>query len=324
MSYEEELKEVSERLVSFSEGKLVKGWNATVDVVEDNRRFRTTETSVIRDGSTNLFKFMCKKSKRTGERKFSPIVSEVVAGSTAKPDEEKVEKFKEYVGKNVNVISDYENWKTIKADIKKSDQSLITGTGFEISEELRDIEDRINNYSEEDYELLISDYALALSEKAVSYLVNDSFNKKRLEDLKEFKKNVELGIKAAQLNSENFRKFIKDVMVLSKTRKIETPLGSLFLSKKDSLKITDDSKVPDECKVVNITFTVPLTCRSSAIDMINTAYNCDIKEEIKVDKDLVEKFVRENTADWAEISKQVSLQIRKKGAKKDETETDKN
>ena len=117
--------------------------------------------------------------KRTGERKFSPIVSEVVTVSTAK-----TEKFKEYVGENIKRVSDYDSWKTIKASIKKSDKSLVTGSGFELSTELRDIESRINEYSEEDYNSLINEYALALSEKAVSYLVADDFKKKQLEELK--------------------------------------------------------------------------------------------------------------------------------------------
>ena len=318
--YNEELQFVSERLVSFSEGKVVKGWSCEVVVDEDNRRHTTSEVKVQKDGSMNLFKFLCKKSKRTGERKFSPIVSEVVTVSTAK-----TEKFKEYVSENVNVLSDYDNWKTVKASIKKSDKSLVTGSGFELSTELRDIESRINEYSEEDYNLLINEYALALSEKAVSYLVADDFKKKQLEELKDFKKQIDLAIKSKQLECDNFRKFVKDVMTLSKTRKIETDLGSIFLSKKETLEIEDDKEVPEDYKVVNISFDVPVQLVGSLADALKTQYKIDIAYDLnkaKVNKKAVEEFVKNNSVAWAKMTENVSLGIRKKGGKASETDTD--
>lgn len=318
--YNEELQFVSERLVSFSEGKVVKGWSCEVVVDEDNRRHTTSEVKVQKDGSVNLFKFLCKKSKRTGERKFSPIVSEVVTVSTAK-----TEKFKEYVSENVNVLSDYDNWKTVKASIKKSDKSLVTGSGFELSTELRDIESRINEYSEEDYNSLINEYALALSEKAVSYLVADDFKKKQLEELKDFKKQVDLAIKSKQLECDNFRKFVKDVMTLSKTRKIETDLGSIFLSKKETLEIEDDKEVPEDYKVVNISFDVPVQLVGSLADALKTQYKIDIAYDLnkaKVNKKAVEEFVKNNSVAWAKMTENVSLGIRKKGGKASETDTD--
>ena len=318
--YNEELQFVSERLVSFSEGKVVKGWSCEVVVDEDNRRHTTSEVKVQKDGSVNLFKFLCKKSKRTGERKFSPIVSEVVTVSTAK-----TEKFKEYVSENVNVLSDYDNWKTVKASIKKSDKSLVTGSGFELSTELRDIESRINEYSEEDYNSLINEYALALSEKAVSYLVADDFKKKQLEELKDFKKQVDLAIKSKQLECDNFRKFVKDVMTLSKTRKIETDLGSIFLSKKETLEIEDDKEVPEDYKVVNVSFDVPVQLVGSLADALKTQYKIDIAYDLnkaKVNKKAVEEFVKNNSVAWAKMTENVSLGIRKKGGKSSETDTD--
>lgn len=318
--YNEELQFVSERLVSFSEGKAVKGWSCEVVVDEDNRRHTTSEVKVQKDGSVNLFKFLCKKSKRTGERKFSPIVSEVVTVSTAK-----TEKFKEYVSENVNVLSDYDNWKTVKASIKKSDKSLVTGSGFELSTELRDIESRINEYSEEDYNSLINEYALALSEKAVSYLVADDFKKKQLEELKDFKKQVDLAIKSKQLECDNFRKFVKDVMTLSKTRKIETDLGSIFLSKKETLEIEDDKEVPEDYKVVNVSFDVPVQLVGSLADALKTQYKIDIAYDLnkaKVNKKAVEEFVKNNSVAWAKMTENVSLGIRKKGGKASETDTD--
>ena len=318
--YNEELQFVSERLVSFSEGKVVKGWSCEVVVDEDNRRHTTSEVKVQKDGSMNLFKFLCKKSKRTGERKFSPIVSEVVTVSTAK-----TEKFKEYVSENVNVLSDYDNWKTVKASIKKSDKSLVTGSGFELSTELRDIESRINEYSEEDYNLLINEYALALSEKAVSYLVADDFKKKQLEELKDFKKQIDLAIKSKQLECDNFRKFVKDVMTLSKTRKIETDLGSIFLSKKETLEIEDDKEVPEDYKVVNISFDVPVQLVGSLADALKTQYKIDIAYDLnkaKVNKKAVEEFIKNNSVAWAKMTENVSLGIRKKGGKVSETDTD--
>ena len=318
--YNEELQFVSERLVSFSEGKVVKGWSCEVVVDEDNRRHTTSEVKIQKDGSVNLFKFLCKKSKRTGERKFSPIVSEVVTVSTAK-----TEKFKEYVSENVNVLSDYDNWKTVKASIKKSDKSLVTGSGFELSTELRDIESRINEYSEEDYNSLINEYALALSEKAVSYLVADDFKKKQLEELKDFKKQVDLAIKSKQLECDNFRKFVKDVMTLSKTRKIETDLGSIFLSKKETLEIEDDKEVPEDYKVVNISFDVPVQLVGSLADALKTQYKIDIAYDLnkaKVNKKAVEEFVKNNSVAWAKMTENVSLGIRKKGGKSSETDTD--
>lgn len=318
--YNEELQFVSERLVSFSDGKVVKGWSCEVVVDEDNRRHTTSEVKVQKDGSVNLFKFLCKKSKRTGERKFSPIVSEVVTVSTAK-----TEKFKEYVSENVNVLSDYDNWKTVKASIKKSDKSLVTGSGFELSTELRDIESRINEYSEEDYNSLINEYALALSEKAVSYLVADDFKKKQLEELKDFKKQVDLAIKSKQLECDNFRKFVKDVMTLSKTRKIETDLGSIFLSKKETLEIEDDKEVPEDYKVVNVSFDVPVQLVGSLADALKTQYKIDIAYDLnkaKVNKKAVEEFVKNNSVAWAKMTENVSLGIRKKGGKASETDTD--
>ena len=318
--YNEELQFVSERLVSFSEGKVVKGWSCEVVVGEDNRRHTTSEVKVQKDGSVNLFKFLCKKSKRTGERKFSPIVSEVVTVSTAK-----TEKFKEYVSENVNVLSDYDNWKTVKASIKKSDKSLVTGSGFELSTELRDIESRINEYSEEDYNSLINEYALALSEKAVSYLVADDFKKKQLEELKDFKKQIDLAIKSKQLECDNFRKFVKDVMTLSKTRKIETDLGSIFLSKKETLEIEDDKEVPEDYKVVNVSFDVPVQLVGSLADALKTQYKIDIAYDLnkaKVNKKAVEEFVKNNSVAWAKMTENVSLGIRKKGGKASETDTD--
>ena len=318
--YNEELQFVSERLVSFSEGKVVKGWSCEVVVDEDNRRHTTSEVKVQKDGSVNLFKFLCKKSKRTGERKFSPIVSEVVTVSTAK-----TEKFKEYVSENVNVLSDYDNWKTVKASIKKSDKSLVTGSGFELSTELRDIESRINEYSEEDYNSLINEYALALSEKAVSYLVADDFKKKQLEELKDFKKQVDLAIKSKQLECDNFRKFVKDVMTLSKTRKIETDLGSIFLSKKETLEIEDDKEVPEDYKVVNVSFDVPVQLVGSLADALKTQYKIDIAYDLnkaKVNKKAVEEFIKNNSVAWAKMTENVSLGIRKKGGKVSETDTD--
>ena len=318
--YNEELQFVSERLVSFSEGKVVKGWSCEVVVDEDNRRHTTSEVKVQKDGSVNLFKFLCKKSKRTGERKFSPIVSEVVTVSTAK-----TEKFKEYVSENVNVLSDYDNWKTVKASIKKSDKSLVTGSGFELSTELRDIESRINEYSEEDYNSLINEYALALSEKAVSYLVADDFKKKQLEELKDFKKQVDLAIKSKQLECDNFRKFVKDVMTLSKTRKIETDLGSIFLSKKETLEIEDDKEVPEDYKVINVSFDVPVQLVGSLADALKTQYKIDIAYDLnkaKVNKKAVEEFVKNNSVAWAKMTENVSLGIRKKGGKASETDTD--
>ena len=318
--YNEELQFVSERLVSFSEGKVVKGWSCEVVVDEDNRRHTTSEVKVQKDGSVNLFKFLCKKSKRTGERKFSPIVSEVVTVSTAK-----TEKFKEYVSENVNVLSDYDNWKTVKASIKKSDKSLVTGSGFELSTELRDIESRINEYSEEDYNSLINEYALALSEKAVSYLVADDFKKKQLEELKDFKKQIDLAIKSKQLECDNFRKFVKDVMTLSKTRKIETDLGSIFLSKKETLEIEDDKEVPEDYKVINVSFDVPVQLVGSLADALKTQYKIDIAYDLnkaKVSKKAVEEFVKNNSVAWAKMTENVSLGIRKKGGKASETDTD--
>ena len=318
--YNEELQFVSERLVSFSEGKVVKGWSCEVVVDEDNRRHTTSEVKVQKDGSVNLFKFLCKKSKRTGERKFSPIVSEVVTVSTAK-----TEKFKEYVSENVNVLSDYDNWKTVKASIKKSDKSLVTGSGFELSTELRDIESRINEYSEEDYNSLINEYALALSEKAVSYLVADDFKKKQLEELKDFKKQIDLAIKSKQLECDNFRKFVKDVMTLSKTRKIETDLGSIFLSKKETLEIEDDKEVPEDYKVINVSFDVPVQLVGSLADALKTQYKIDIAYDLnkaKVNKKAVEEFVKNNSVAWAKMTENVSLGIRKKGGKASETDTD--
>ena len=318
--YNEELQFVSERLVSFSEGKVVKGWSCEVVVDEDNRRHTTSEVKVQKDGSVNLFKFLCKKSKRTGERKFSPIVSEVVTVSTAK-----TEKFKEYVSENVNVLSDYDNWKTVKASIKKSDKSLVTGSGFELSSELREIESRIDEYSEEDYNSLINEYALALSEKAVSYLVADDFKKKQLEELKDFKKQVDLAIKSKQLECDNFRKFVKDVMTLSKTRKIETDLGSIFLSKKETLEIEDDKEVPEDYKVVNVSFDVPVQLVGSLADALKTQYKIDIAYDLnkaKVNKKAVEEFIKNNSVAWAKMTENVSLGIRKKGGKASETDTD--
>lgn len=318
--YNEELQFVSERLVSFSEGKVVKGWSCEVVVDEDNRRHTTSEVKVQKDGSVNLFKFLCKKSKRTGERKFSPIVSDVVTVSTAK-----TEKFKEYVSENVNVLSDYDNWKTVKASIKKSDKSLVTGSGFELSTELRDIESRINEYSEEDYNSLINEYALALSEKAVSYLVADDFKKKQLEELKDFKKQIDLAIKSKQLECDNFRKFVKDVMTLSKTRKIETDLGSIFLSKKETLEIEDDKEVPEDYKVVNVSFDVPIQLVGSLADALKTQYKIDIAYDLnkaKVNKKAVEEFVKNSSVAWAKMTENVSLGIRKKGGKASEIDTD--
>lgn len=318
--YNEELQFVSERLVSFSEGKVVKGWSCEVVVDEDNRRHTTSEVKVQKDGSVNLFKFLCKKSKRTGERKFSPIVSEVVTVSTAK-----TEKFKEYVSENVNVLSDYDNWKTVKASIKKSDKSLVTGSGFELSSELREIESRIDEYSEEDYNSLINEYALALSEKAVSYLVADDFKKKQLEELKDFKKQIDLAIKSKQLECDNFRKFVKDVMTLSKTRKIETDLGSIFLSKKETLEIEDDKEVPEDYKVVNVSFDIPVQLVGSLADALKTQYKIDIAYDLnkaKVNKKAVEEFIKNNSVAWAKMTENVSLGIRKKGGKASETDTD--
>lgn len=318
--YNEELQFVSERLVSFSEGKVVKGWSCEVVVDGDNRRYTTSEVKVQKDGSVNLFKFLCKKSKRTGERKFSPIVSEVVTVSTAK-----TEKFKEYVSENVNVISDYDNWKTIKASVKKSDKSLVNGSGFELSAELRELESRINEFSEEDYNFLINEYALALSEKAISYLIADNFKKKQLEELKDFKKQIDLAIKSKQLECDNFRKFIKDVMTLSKTRKIETDLGSMFLSKKETLEIKDDKEVPEDYKVVNVSFDVPVQLVGSLADALKTQYKIYIAYDInkaKVDKKAVEEFVKNNSVAWAKMTENVSLGIRKKGGKASETDTD--
>lgn len=318
--YNEELQFVSDRLVSFSEGKTVKGWSCEVVVDEDNRRHTTSEVKVQKDGSVNLFKFLCKKSKRTGERKFSPIISEVVTVSTAK-----TEKFKEYVGENINVVSDYDSWKTIKASIKKSDKSLVTGSGFELSTELRDIESRINDYSEEDYNLLINEYALALSEKAVSYLVADDFKKKQLEELKDFKKQIDLAIKSKQLECDNFRKFVKDVMTLSKTRKIETDLGSIFLSKKETLEITDSKEIPEDYKIVNVSFDVPVQLVGSLADALKTQYNIEIGYDLskaKVNKKAVEEFIKNNEVTWAKMTDNISLGIRKKGGKASETDTD--
>ena len=318
--YNEELQFVSERLVSFSEGKVVKGWSCEVVVDEDNRRHTTSEVKVQKDGSVNLFKFLCKKSKRTGERKFSPIVSEVVTVSTAK-----TEKFKEYVSENVNVLSDYDNWKTVKASIKKTDKSLVTGSGFELSSELREIESRIDEYSEEDYNSLINEYALALSEKAVSYLVADDFKKKQLEELKDFKKQIDLAIKSKQLECDNFRKFVKDVMTLSKTRKIETDLGSIFLSKKETLEIEDDKEVPEDYKVVNVSFDIPVQLVGSLADALKTQYKIDIAYDLnkaKVNKKAVEEFIKNNSVAWAKMTENVSLGIRKKRGKASETDTD--
>lgn len=317
--YNEELQFVSDRLVSFSEGKTVKGWSCEVVVDEDNRRHTTSEVKVQKDGSVNLFKFLCKKSKRTGERKFSPIISEVVTVSTAK-----TEKFKEYVGENINVVSDYDSWKTIKASIKKSDKSLVTGSGFELSTELRDIESRINEYDEEDYNLLISEYALALSEKAVSYLVADDFKKKQLEELKDFKKQIDLAIKSKQLECDNFRKFVKDVMTLSKTRRIETDLGSIFLSKKETLEIAS-KEVPEDYKVVNVSFDVPVQLVGSLADALKTQYNIVVGYDLskaKVNKKAVEEFIKNNEVTWAKMTDNISLGIRKKGGKASETDTD--
>lgn len=317
--HNEELQFVSDRLVSFSEGKTVKGWSCEVVVDEDNRRHTTSEVKVQKDGSVNLFKFLCKKSKRTGERKFSPIISEVVTVSTAK-----TEKFKEYVGENINVVSDYDNWKTIKASVKKSDKSLVTGSGFELSTELRDIESRINEYDEEDYNLLISEYALALSEKAVSYLVADDFKKKQLEELKDFKKQIDLAIKSKQLECDNFRKFVKDVMTLSKTRRIETDLGSIFLSKKETLEIAS-KEVPEDYKIVNVSFDVPVQLVGSLADALKTQYNIEIGYDLskaKVNKKAVEEFIKNNEVTWAKMTDNISLGIRKKGGKASETDTD--
>ena len=319
--YEEELKFVSERLTSFAEGKTVKGWSSEVTVEEDNRRHSTCEVKVQKDGSENLFKYLCKKSKRTGERKFSPIVSEVVTVSTAK-----TEKFKEYVSENVNTVSDYDNWKTIKASIKKADKSLVTGSGFELSQELREIENRINEYNEEDYNVMINEYALALSEKAVSYLVADDFKKKQLGELKDFKKQLDLAIKSKQLECDNFRKFVKDVMTLSKTRKIETDLGSIFLSKKETLEIENEADVPEEFKYVTISFDVPYQLVESLFRGVRSQYKIEGTYDLakaKVDKKAVEEFLKNNNVTWARTKENISLGIRKKGGKASETDTDK-
>lgn len=316
MSYEEELKTVSEYLVSFSEGKKVDGWVSTVTDAGSNRRYVHTDVVVQREGSGNVFKFSVKKTKRTGEREFSTITSEVVSQVST----EKTEEFREYVDKNVNVLSDYENWKTIKANIKKADQTLITGNGFELSEELRTIEEKIKDYKEEDYKTLITEYSLALAEKAVGYLIADDFKKKGIEDLKSFKKQVDISLKAKQLESANFRKFVKDVMILSKTRKIETDLGSIYLSEQNSVEIDDIKKVPDEFKIGTITITAPITELDKVAKKLKDFEFSYDRENFKVNEKEVEAKI--NDIDWAHIKRDVKIGIRKKGGKKDEASTD--
>ena len=318
MNYEEELKFVSERLVSFSEGKTVKGWNSELIDAGSNRRYVHTDVVVQREGSPNKFKFSAKKTKRSGEREFSTITSEVVSQVST----EKTEEFKEYVDKNVNVLSDYENWKTIKANIKKSDQTLITGNGFELSEELRTIEEKINDYNEEDYTTLITEYSLALAEKAVGYLIADDFKKKGIEDLKSFKKQLDISLKSKELESKNFRKFVKDIMVLSKTRKIETDLGSIYLSEQNSVEITKPEKVPDDLKIGTITIKAPITELDKLVKNLKDYEVKYERDKYSVNDKVVEKMIKEVNIDWASMKKDVSLGIRKKGGKKDEANTD--
>lgn len=151
---------------------------------------------------------------------------------------------------------DTSNWKTIKSLLDNSDSSLIGGTGFELNNELQELQNSIGEMSKEEYDNAVIQYANALSKKGTGYFIWKNIEEAEEKKLQDFKKQVEMAYRIKKNNTENCKLFIKRVMEHGKIKKIETSLGSIFLTKKDGIEIPDVNIVEDKYKNIDMTIRI--------------------------------------------------------------------